>query len=485
MKRHITLMLAIVLGMSVHLSAQEGDAPLIPNDMWEVGGHAGHFFISGDVNYEPGWAAGFHVRKSIDHLISLRLDGVIGQATGMGPSGRSFTNNWLSTTGYGIFSLNIARFNNSVRKVNYYALIGVGGSYFEAEYFESADQRDAKTREREINPHISGGAGIAFRINKRMNIGIEHTLGYNLGVRGDHLDGIASGQTVVDDMQQYTSIRLNFNIGSTSNKTEPLYWVNPLESVYKELDDVKQKTESAITDTDGDGVIDAIDQEADTPPDVPVDTKGRTLDSDRDGVPDYKDKEPYYPPRAGEQVDASGVVVNPINGGGVSEDRVKELIDEALQDFRETLENDPSFGGGNGQGFAGPVSEMFLPMIHFGSDSERIKYSDYGTLASIARVLKGNPQMRLVVVGYADKTGPEAYNDAISYRRAKAVVDHFVTNHGIGRGRLVLQYKGDEEALVPTSSSYMNRRVEFRTASPTDVEMDPPANTSKKKKSGF
>ena len=93
--------------------------------------------------------------------------------------------------------------------------------------------------------------------------------------------------------------------------------------------------------------------------------------------------------------------------------------------------------------------------------------------------------MKLVITGFADKTGPESYNNAISYRRAKAVVDHFVTNHGIGRGRLVLQFKGDEEALVPTSSSYMNRRVEFRTAGPSDVEMDPPSNTSGKKKSGF
>lgn len=485
MKKQMTLLVALSLLLALPSRAQEGDAPLIPNDMWEIGTHAGHFFILSDVNYEPGWAAGIHIRKSIDYLISIRVDGVIGQANGMGPAGKSFTNNWLSTTGYGIFSLNIARFNNSVKKVNYYAMIGVGSSFFETEYFENADQRDAKTRERALSPHIAGGAGLAFRLSKRVNIGLEHTLAYNLGVRGDQLDGMAIGNSALKDMPQYTSIRLNFNIGSTSNKTEPLYWVNPLESVYKELDDVKELTESAITDTDGDGVIDAIDQEADTPPDVPVDTKGRTLDSDRDGVPDYKDREPYYPPRAGEQVNSEGVVINPINAG-VSEDRVKQLIDEALQDFKEQLDNNSnSVIGGGAQAYAGPISEMFLPMIHFGIDSDRIKYSDYGNLASIARVLKGNPQMKLVIIGFADKTGPESYNKVISFKRAKAVVDHFVTNHGIGRGRLVLQYKGDEEALVPTSSSYMNRRVEFRTAAVSDVEMDPPANSSGKKKSGF
>ena len=32
-----------------------------------------------------------------------------------------------------------------------------------------------------------------------------------------------------------------------------------------------------------------------------------------------------------------------------------------------------------------------------------------------------------------------------------------------------------EEALVPSASSYLNRRVEFRSAQADDVEMDPPA----------
>jgi outer membrane protein OmpA-like peptidoglycan-associated protein len=122
------------------------------------------------------------------------------------------------------------------------------------------------------------------------------------------------------------------------------------------------------------------------------------------------------------------------------------------------------------------VTELFLPMIHFGSDSYTIKYSDYGTLASIARMMKGNPNMKLVVTGFTDQTAPENYNNNLSYSRAKSVVDHLVNNHGIGRGRLILQWKGQGEPLVPATSSYMNRRVEFRMANPEDVEQDPPSN---------
>ena len=96
----------------------------------------------------------------------------------------------------------------------------------------------------------------------------------------------------------------------------------------------------ALKDSDADGVIDAIDQEPNTPQDVEVDTKGRVLDSDRDGVPNHKDKEPYNPPRSGEVVNSDGIieVYNPnersnIPGGagamgGVSEDRVREIVKE-------------------------------------------------------------------------------------------------------------------------------------------------------------
>jgi outer membrane protein OmpA-like peptidoglycan-associated protein len=123
---------------------------------------------------------------------------------------------------------------------------------------------------------------------------------------------------------------------------------------------------------------------------------------------------------------------------------------------------------------------MFLPMIHFASESNQVKYSDYGTLAGVARVLKGNPNIRLVVSGHTDQTGPESLNDWLSYQRANSIIEHLVTNHGIGRGRLVLQWEGKKSALVPVTSSYMNRRVEFRVASQGDVEMDPPAKPSGK-----
>ena len=482
MMKRSTLLLAVALLVGLSgLQAQNAT----PKNMFEVGVHGGHFFLSGDIPYEPGYGAGLHVRKSLDYVFSLRGDAFYGMATGTEGAPetnnyREFETTYMAGTVYGVISANSLRFNQSVRKLNLYAMIGLGASYFKADRAENLNSRQLTEGDYEFAPHLAGGVGVAFRVSPRINIGVEHQIFTAFGTQADLIDGYnmqGNERSLFRDIGQFSSLVINFNIGNSSKYSEPLYWVNPLENVMKDLSELKESQSMAIEDSDGDGVIDAIDQEPNTIPDVPVDTKGRTLDSDRDGVPDYKDREPYFPPRPGERVDDEGVVVNPVSpqGGGVSEDRVREIIAEELQNYQ--LRDDQS-GGASGGGAGAPMAEWFLPMIHFGTDSHAIKYSDYGTLASIARMMKGNSSLRLVVTGFADASAPESYNDELSYKRAKSVVDHLVNNHGIGRGRLVLQWKGEAELLVPNASSYMNRRTEFRVAQPGDVEMDPPSGGS-------
>lgn len=453
-----------------------------PNNMWEAGAHGGYMFNTGDVATQGGYGVGLHLRKSLDYIFSLRGEALYGSFSGTAyDSLRNFENNWASVTAFGLINLNSLRWNKPVRKVSLYVGAGVGASYFEVSKIVPPDRMPTLALKREIAPQIAATLGIAVRLGKRFNVGLDHQAMMILGSRGDLIDGFdrdeANERTGFADILQYSNVRLNFNIGK-ANDSEPLYWVNPLEVVLDQVKEGQKKQDIAIKDSDGDGVIDAIDQEADTPPDVPVDTKGRTLDSDRDGVADYKDREPYNPPRAGESVSPDGVVENPNPavrpgaGGGVSEDRVREIVDEMLKDYKLTES-------------ANAVADWFLPMIHFGNDAAAIKYSDYGTLAGIARMMKSNPNLRLVITGHTDATGVEESNNALSYQRSQAVVDHLVENHGIGRGRLVIQWKGQQEALVPSASSYMNRRVEFRVAAPEDVEMDPPSGTNAKKKDGY
>ena len=450
-----------------------------PKDVFEFGVHGGMMFVTGDVSPEMNFGGGFHIRKSLDYIFSLRADFLYGQATGKDEVNfRDYTNNWTAGTALGILSLNAVRFDKDVRRLNYYVLAGGGVNFFETNY--KVDERDPGqfgTIENEMATHATLGAGLAIRLGPRFNISIEHQASSVFGRRADLLDGYEKQQEVrtpFRDFLNYTQLGINFNIGDLKKKSEPLYWINPMRGIVQRLDDMQgnqEKQQLEIKDSDGDGVLDLIDQEPNTPPNVPVDTKGRILDSDRDGVPDHKDMEPYNSLRPGETVNSQGIVENRVApGSDMTEDRVREIVRDELV-----------VQGING---TNSVAEWFLPMIHFPTDSYIIKYSDYGTLAGIAKMMKGNAKLRLVVKGYTDETGPENYNQNLSYDRAREVIDHLVNNHGIGRGRLVLQWGGQGDSLVPSVSSFVNRRVEFKVAS-DEVEMDAPEGYELKSSSGY
>lgn len=453
-----------------------------PKDMFEIGLHAGHFFISGDIPYRPGYGGGFHIRKSTDYLFSIKADFLYGimQGEALAPEyslNQSFDTQWYSGSVAGVMSLNALRWDKSVRTSNFFVSAGVGANYFSSAYFEwmPTETRPLTATEEfsfKLAPHFTLGAGFSLRLSSNANISLEHNAIGIVGRRSDLSDGYEgnkSVRTAYRDFIHYTGLRLNFNIGNPEKASEPLYWLNPLDFAVKELNKAKAKEEAGFyKDSDGDGVTDALDAEPNSPAGAMVDTKGRTLDSDGDGVPDHLDTEPYNTPRNMEKVDETGAIITfdrPSMNDGVTEEKVKELIDERLKMIE-----------------VNSTGEGFLPMIHFATDSYTIKYADYGNLAGVAKMLKANPGIKLVVTGYTDQTASEKHNLILSYNRAKATVEHLVNNLGINRNRLLIQYQGMQDALVPSASNLMNRRVEFRTARVQDKEMQAPAGYQEMKK---
>ena len=235
--------------------------------------------------------------------------------------------------------------------------------------------------------------------------------------------------------------------------------------------------QQVITDRDEDGVSNTNDH---CPDEYGLASTYGCPDGDEDGVPDKSDRCKYL---KGEKKwqgcpdsDNDGIPNHddscpnekgPPGGNGCpnvdsdQDKRTKELIDQALRNY-QIADNRSS------------AAEWFLPMLHFPSSSNQIKYSDYGNLAGVGRMMKANPNIRLLVTGFNDAIGSESVNNQLSFDRAKNVIEHLVNIHGIARSRFVLQWKSSADSLVPTSSSYMNRRVEFHIASPDDVEKEAP-----------
>ena len=146
-----------------------------------------------------------------------------------------------------------------------------------------------------VRPSFTMLAGVSLKLSTRINIALEDRQTF---VKTDLLDGQrwqenGVGDPVLssdNDAYNYLSLGINFNLGGKS--VEPLWWLNPLDYAYSEINNPKHMKlpKPILDDADGDGVTDQLDREPNTPAGCPVDSHGVTRDTDGDGVPDCKDK---------------------------------------------------------------------------------------------------------------------------------------------------------------------------------------------------
>ncbi|PPK86299.1 OmpA family protein [Neolewinella xylanilytica] len=439
--------------------------------------------MSSDVDAKFGYGVGIHARKSLDHLFSLRLDALYAKSKGdaefdAGDGNRRFEADWIGGTAFGVVTLNNFLLKGDTRNWNVFLMAGAGFNFVSTE-FQCNDEAsrfgcsgDNQTWQEgrngmidsEFRTNAAAGGGVSYRINEKINIGLEYQALIPLGNRADLMDGYSA--STFRDVLNVFGLAVNFNIGNSSTRAEPRYWTNAFSPLKEDISNLNRRVDAATTDSDGDGIVDSVDQEPDTPADVPVDSRGRTLDSDKDGVPDYRDLEPFFPPREGEQINADGVVIERMDRG-LTEDEVTSIVDDRIERVieRDGIMNATTMVNS-------PNGAIYLPMLYFPLNASEIAYDDYGMLASVARVLQANPAMRVIVRGYTDRVGNPEFNQKLSYMRAYNVIRHLVSEHNIGRERLILQYRGEDEAIVPLDRSRTNRRVEFLTGQ-GDATEDP------------
>lgn len=102
--------------------------------------------------------------------------------------------------------------------------------------------------------------------------------------------------------------------------------------------------------------------------------------------------------------------------------------------------------------------------ILFDTDSTAIKAESGAALEEIAKLLNQRPELNLLVVGHTDSQGSLDYNLDLSARRARAVVDALVQDHGIAKERLEGHGVGFLAPVASNSSEEgraLNRRVEL------------------------
>ena len=196
-------------------------------------------------------------------------------------------------------------------------------------------------------------------------------------------------------------------------------------------------------DSDGDGVTDDLDRCPNTPRGVKVDVHGCPLDTDGDGVPDYLDKCPDTP--KGVKVDKQGC---PIDTDG---DGVPDYLDECPDTPKGATVNSVGCWALKG-------------VVLFDHDKWELKPAAYPLLDEVVTIMKKNPDIGGVIEGHTDSTGPEAYNQPLSEKRARSV-EAYIESHGIDPARFTVKGYGESKPIAPNDTPegrQENRRVELR-----------------------
>jgi outer membrane protein OmpA-like peptidoglycan-associated protein len=450
--------------------------PAKPRNQWEIGIKAGEFNIFGDVASRLGFGGGLHIRRAFGYVFSMRLEYMyaVGKGLNWQPSTNYNLNTAWTSNGYtpgteqiyynyktkvqdlaleGLFSLNNIRFHKSKTGVNFYALAGVGGTIYDAKVnalngnakydFTGVQGGTWKTKHDvrntlknmmddsyetpaenhgNLRPKLFGqtfkpvahiGAGVAFKLNNRLNFAIEDR--YTI-TNDDLLDGQQWAEQVANnpvktqnfDTYNFVSVGLNINIGSKS--VQPLWWLNPLDYAYQEIRKPRLMIlpKPVLPDADGDGVTDQFDQEQ-TPQGCPVDTHGVSLDTDGDGVPDCKDKEKVTPTYC-QPVDADGVGKCPCPDSSCFP---KPTVTACAANLGT------------------------LPSVQFSGSGISLSNDAKSLLASVAARMRNNPECKVVVTGYCASSKSEQQR---SWDRVNSVINYLVEKEGISQDRFFFNY---------------------------------------------
>jgi OOP family OmpA-OmpF porin len=112
-----------------------------------------------------------------------------------------------------------------------------------------------------------------------------------------------------------------------------------------------------------------------------------------------------------------------------------------------------------------PVAErIVLRGVNFDFDQAAIRPDAAVILDEVVSILSGRTDVEVQVQGHTDATGPDAYNQGLSERRAASVREYLV-EHGIAASRLTSAGFGESQPIATNDTREgraLNRRVELQ-----------------------
>ncbi|MGE9310706.1 OmpA family protein [Niabella sp. CJ426] len=477
------------------------DYPGKPKDMWEVGIKGGMFTIGGDVDAKLGTPGfGIHVRKSLGHTLSLRLEYMYGIAKGQ---------NWQTSTGYtaggygnpwfyrytknsvlpggnvwdpidypGVYynyktdvqelslqllaNIHNIRFYKAQTGVTLYALAGFGVSTWKGRVDAMHQVRgDAESAAYDFSS-IRGDGTYANRkdILKRLKdlqngeydtpIERDPSKPYSDMFRGNIAPSVSGGLGLAFRLSPRINLAIEDRvIYNGSDLLDGVRW-----DEYKTLSpdkDLMNYLTVGLNFNLGNksrrveplywlNSLNYAYGELRRVPEIIL------PDADGDGVTDQFDQEQTP---AGCPVDLHGVSLD-TDGDGVPDCKDKELVTPT---YCQPVDAD---GVGKCPCPAGCEQQVTndcaallgaLPSIHFAANSNKLSDDAAATLATVASKLKANPNCKVVVVGYCAATKRQ---QQLSWDHVNKVIYHLVEKEGVSSDRFIFssgQEGGDCDAV--------------------------------------
>lgn len=287
---------------------------------------------------------------------------------------------------------------------------------------------------------LSTQLGIKRKISRRIDLEFRTGMYFN---HEDHLDAAVSNKQTWENFF-VTSLGVVLKLGK---KKEYIIWAAEEKPVGKQF---------KIIDTDGDGVMDELDVEPNTPVGAMVYGNGQAIDTDGDGLPDYKDKCPLeYGPISNE-----GCPLNVDTDG------------DGVMDAKDLCPNTPGPVENRGCPKQEPIPTVTITQqigllatsIYFDTDKDVIKLVSYSTIDEIVGLMKKIPDVRFVIEGHTDSVNSDRYNLYLSQRRAESVRKYMIKS-GIANDRLEPKGYGESRPKFSNDNAggrQLNRRVEIK-----------------------
>ncbi len=103
--------------------------------------------------------------------------------------------------------------------------------------------------------------------------------------------------------------------------------------------------------------------------------------------------------------------------------------------------------------------------VHFAYDSSELDTDALVALQALGAALS-DPALqglKFQIIGHTDAKGSDEYNQALSERRARAVLDHLAFYYDLDRGRFVSMGAGESQLYDPANpEDGINRRTEIK-----------------------